>query len=247
MRGQKVGHALPFFFLDTVERLEKANHVLWVIAGEGAVLDAQFIRFQFVVAAVAKEEQLRGHATEIHQILRGEPEHSLADQGAAEQEPLTYLLLPGLARRVTGGHVADLMRQDAGELILVIQMGEHSPGDIDVSSRKRHGVDDRTVEDGEGYRSVAKLFFGSGPPEVTGCENTVTDLRDVALELRIAVETEKRGDFFTALPADLGFLLPGIAEKAFLAGSRNNIRSAADVKKRGQGEGRQSSEHSGTD
>src|SRR5262249_47507636 len=126
-------------------------------------------------------------------------------------------------------------------------MGEHPAGGIDISSGKRHGVDNRTVEDGESYRSVAKLFFGSGPPEVTGCENTVADLGDVALELRIAVDTEKRGDFFAAFPADLGFLFPGIAEKSVLAGSRNNTRSAADVKKRGQGEGRQSSKHSGTD
>src|SRR5262247_4870257 len=116
-------------------------------------------------------------------------------------------------------------------------MGKHPAGDIDVSSRKRHGINNRTVEDGESYRSVAKLFFGSGSPEVTGCENAVANLRDVALELRIAVKTEKRGNFFTAFLADLGFLLPGIAEKAFLAGGRNSIRSAADVKKRGQGEG----------
>src|SRR5215475_5744579 len=112
-------------------------------------------------------------------------------------------------------------------------MGEHPAGDIDVSSRKRHGVDDRTVENGESYRSVAKLFFGSGPPEVTSSENAVADLRDVALELWVAVETEKRGNFFTAFLADLGFLLPGIAEKTFLSRGGNDIRSAADVKKRG--------------
>src|SRR5215475_13917158 len=112
-------------------------------------------------------------------------------------------------------------------------MGKHPAGDIDVSSRKRHGIDDRTVEDGESDRSVAKLFFGSGSPEVTGCENAVANLRDVALELRIAVETEKRGDFFAALPADLGFLLPGVAEKTPLSGSGDRIRGAADVKQRG--------------
>src|SRR5262249_42699930 len=121
-------------------------------------------------------------------------------------------------------------------------MGKHPAGDIDVSSRKRHGINNRTVEDGESYRRVAKLFFGSGSPEVTGCENAVADLRDVALELRIAVETEKRGYFFPAFLAVLGFLLPGVAEKAPFSGSRNNIRSAADVKKRGQGE-RQRPEH----
>ena len=70
---------------------------------------------------------------------------------------------------------------------------------------------------------------------MTGCENAVTNLRDVALELRIAVKTEKRGDFFTALLADLGFLLPGITEKTLLSGGRNDIRGAADVKQRGQG------------
>src|SRR5262245_10674399 len=116
-------------------------------------------------------------------------------------------------------------------------MGEHPAGDIDVSPRKRHGVDDRTVENGESYRSVAKLFFGSCPPEVTGCENAVANLRDVALELWIAVETEKRGDFFTAFLADLSFLLPGVAEKTPLSGSGDRIRGAADVKQRGQGEG----------
>src|SRR5262245_10782002 len=121
-------------------------------------------------------------------------------------------------------------------------MGKHPAGEIDISPRKRHRVDDRTVEDGESDRSVAKLFFGPGSPEVTGCENAVANLRDVALELRIPVKTEKRGYFFTAFLADLGFLLPGIAEKTFLSRGGNDIRSAADVKKRGQGE-QQSSQH----
>src|SRR5262245_43743517 len=112
-------------------------------------------------------------------------------------------------------------------------MGKQPAGDIDVSSRKRHGIDDWTVENVESYRSVAKLFFGSGPPEVTGCENAVAYLRDIAFELRVAVETEKRGDFLTAFLADLGFLLPGITEKTLLSGGRNDIRGAADVKKRG--------------
>src|SRR5262245_20231672 len=124
-------------------------------------------------------------------------------------------------------------------------MGKHPASDIDVSCWKRHGVDDRTVEDGESYRCVTKLFFGSGSPEVTGCENPIAHLGDIALELRIAVKTEKRGDFFAAFLADLGFLLPGIAEKTLLSGSRNDIRGTADVKERGQGK-RQKSEHRST-
>ena len=88
----------------------------------------------------------------------GSPSDSLAEQGAAEKETLTDLLLPGLARRVAGGHMADLVRQDGGELVLVIQIGEHPAGDIDVSSGKRHGIDDRTIEDGEGNRSIANLL-----------------------------------------------------------------------------------------
>ena len=121
-------------------------------------------------------------------------------------------------------------------------MGEHPASDIDVSSGKRHGIDDRTVENRERDRSIAKLFCRFRAAEVTGCENAVADLRDVALELRIPVKTEKRGDFFAALLADLGFLLPGIAEKTLLSGCRNDIRGAADVKKRGQSK-RQKPEH----
>src|SRR5262245_33074221 len=121
-------------------------------------------------------------------------------------------------------------------------MGKHPASDIDVSSRKRHGIDDRTVENGESYRSIAKLLFGSGPPEVTGCENPVANFRNIALELRVAVKTEKRGDFLTAFLADLGFLFPGIAEKALFSCSWNDNRGAADVKERVQSE-RQKSKH----
>ena len=91
------------------------------------------------------------------------------------------MLLPGLARGMAGGHMADLVGQDGGKLVLIVQIGEHSAGHIDVASGKRHGIDDRTIENGEGDRRIAKFFSRSGAPEVTGGENSVADLRDVAL------------------------------------------------------------------
>src|SRR5262245_53005551 len=121
-------------------------------------------------------------------------------------------------------------------------MGKHPASDIDVSSRKRHGIDDRTVENRESYRSIAKLLFGCGPPEVTGCENPVANFRNIALQLRVALKTGQRGDFLSAFLADLGFLVPGIAEKALLSSGGNDIRGAAHVKQRRQSQG-ESSEH----
>jgi hypothetical protein len=134
MRREKVGHPLSFLFLNSVERLEETNGLARVVAGPGAIVDTQLIGFQFVVAAVAEEEQLRGHAAEVHKVPGGKPEDSLAEQRAAEKEPLTDLLLPGLARGVAGGHMADFVGQDGGKLVLVVQIGEHPAGHIDVAS-----------------------------------------------------------------------------------------------------------------
>jgi hypothetical protein len=53
---------------------------------------------------------LRSHPAEIEKILRREPEDSLTQERAAEKEALTYLLLPGLARRMASGHMTDLVR-----------------------------------------------------------------------------------------------------------------------------------------
>ena len=75
MRGEEARHPLPFLFLHPVKRLKKSDHFARVIAGARAVLDAQFIGFQFVLATVAPKDQLRGHAAEIENILRGKTEH----------------------------------------------------------------------------------------------------------------------------------------------------------------------------
>ena len=147
------------------------------------------------------------------------------------------MLLPRLARRVAGGDVADLVPQDGGELVFVIQMGEHPARDIDVPSGKGHGVDDRTVEYTESNRTFAKLLLGSRPPEVTCRENAVADHHDVALQFRITVKTEKSGDLLTGLLADLGFLLPAIAEIPFLSGGGNDIGRAAEKEKDAQEKG----------
>src|SRR5919108_3199381 len=113
---------------------------------------------------------------------------------------------------MTGGDVADLVRQDRGELVFIVQMAEHSARDIDISSWKGHGVDDWTVKHSEGHRSFAKCLLGSRAPEMTCGENAVADFYDVALYFWIPINTEKSGNLLTGLLADLGFLLPRIAE-----------------------------------
>jgi hypothetical protein len=214
--------------LDSVEGLEKKNGLARVVAGARAVINAQLIGFQFVVAAVAKEKQLGGHAAEIEKILRGKPEDSLADERTAEKEALTHLLLPGLPRRMASSHMADLVRQNSRELVLVIQIGKHPAGDIDVASGKRHSIDNRAVENSESYRCIAKFFRGPRPPEMAAGEDSVADLRNIALKFRISVNTEKRRDFLAALLADCAFFLPAIAEKLFLPGGGNGLHGAAD-------------------
>ena len=78
---------------------------------------------------------------------------------------------------------------------------------------------------------------GSGAPEVAGGEHAIAHRCDVALQLGIPVETEKRSDLFAALLADGGFLLPRIAEKTLFAGGGNDVRGAAGVECHGQDKG----------
>ena len=87
--------------------------------------------------------------------------------------------------------MTDLVRQDGGKLVFVIQMRQHAARDIDIAARKRHGIDDRTVEHAEGHRSIANLLVGSGPAEMTGGEHAIADFGDVALQFGIAVNDRK--------------------------------------------------------
>ena len=102
---------------------------------------------------------------------------------------------------------------------------------------KGHGVDDRTVKHAKSNWSFANLPVDPRAPEVAGCKNVVADLDDIACYFGIAVNTEQSGDFLTSLLADLGFLLPGEAEKAPFSGSGNDIGYAA-VKEQGAEEKR---------
>src|SRR5437879_1484706 len=107
MRREKARHPLSFLLLKTVERLEKRDHLARIVAVGQAILDAQFVGFQFVFAAVAKKNELRGHAAEIENICR--KAQRLTEDRAAKQEPLTDLLLKCLARRVPRGDVAEFV------------------------------------------------------------------------------------------------------------------------------------------
>src|SRR4026209_2068293 len=127
---------------------------------------------------------------------------------------------------MAGGDVTDLVRQNGSELIFAVQVSQHAARDIDISARKSHGVDDRTVEHGESDRSIAYLLVGAGPPEVARCEHAIADVHDVALHFRIAVEAEECRDFLADLLADLHFLLPGITEIASLPSGGHEIGDA---------------------
>src|SRR5690242_7539619 len=106
-------------------------------------------------------------------------------------------------------------------------MSKHPARNVNKATGKSHGIDDRAVEHGESYGRGANFLIRAGPPQMAGCEHTIADLRDVARKLGVCVDTEQRGDFFARLLADIGFLLPSIAEITSLAGCRNDIRHAA--------------------
>ena len=152
----------------------------------------------------------------------------MTHKSAAEKKPLAYLLLPGLAGGMTGGDVADLVCQHGGELVLVVQMTEHPPRDVNIAARKRHGVDDWTVQDTKSNRSIAKLRLGSGAPKMTGREHAISDLRDIALQLGIVVKAKSGRNFLARLLADCGFLLPGVAQILPLTGGGNITGSTAE-------------------
>jgi hypothetical protein len=69
---------------------------------------------------------------------------------------------------------------------------------------------------------------------MAGCENPVADLIDVALQFRIAVNTEQRGNLLAGLLAQLGFLLPGITQVAPFTGCGDYVRRAAEKDNRKQ-------------
>ena len=106
-------------------------------------------------------------------------------------------------------------------------MGKHPARDIDISAGKRHGVDDGTIQDSESNRCFANLLVSAGTPQMTVCQHPITDIVNVALQFRVAVSTEESGDFLAGFFADLGFLLPGVAEITPFSRSRNDIGDAA--------------------
>ena len=125
------------------------------------------------------------------------------------------------------GDVAEFVRDHGRQLIFVIQMGKHPARDIDISAGKRHGVDDGTIEDPERNRGIANLLVSAGTPQMTGCQHAITNIVNVALQVRVAVSTEESGDFLAGFFADLGFLLPGVAEITPFPRSWNDIGDAA--------------------
>ena len=105
-------------------------------------------------------------------------------------------------------------------------MSQHAARDIDISARKSHGIDDRTIEDAERNRGVANSLVGPGAAQVTCGEDAVADIGDIALDFGIAVSAEHGRDLFAGFFADLGFLLPGIAEILSLARRGDDVGNA---------------------
>src|ERR671918_1020789 len=125
--------------------------------------------------------------------------------------------------------MADLMGQHRRELILVVEMGQHSARHVNVPSRERHGIDDRAVQYLKGDRSFAKFRFGFGSAQMTPRQNSLANLVDVTLKLSVAIDAESSGDFLTGLFADFDFFFPAESHIPFLSGRRDDARRAAKI------------------
>ncbi len=158
------------------QRAEERHHALRVIAGAAHVADAERVRFELLRARVGLDRHGGDRLPHLHDFLR-QAEGGRADR--ARQKPE----LRHLDRRQTLGgvarvDVADLMRNDAGQLRFVARQDQQAARHVDEPARQREGIDDRGVEDRE---LVGKLLvFGEA-------RQRLADPVDIALQLAVLV------------------------------------------------------------
>ena len=151
--------------------IEKIGHGAGVVSGAGQVFHAQDVGLIFLIARVGTHPELGDAAAERGGLFAQQPAQpyggKLADDTGAHA-----------IEAVAGVHMADLMRQDAGELCLVLCQREQTARDVDIAAGQGEGVDHRRVQHGEGIVEVG-LFGGAG--------QELPERVDVGLNLRVFV------------------------------------------------------------
>ena len=151
------GRAVPPERLVPLQRLEGAGQTRGVVPGSRGEIDADIVRFALLTPAVRRHEGLGRDVAQIHDPFadagrddprresrdpRGDPERRRGDGHVRATH--------GVARR----HVDDLVRQDAGQLVLGVRQGQQPPRDVDVPVGKREGVRLRLIDDLEGVGDI---------------------------------------------------------------------------------------------
>jgi hypothetical protein len=120
-----------------LQRLDHVGQRIGRISRAGEVADGELVRLQLLAAGIGEDVQLAEAAGEPRQFAR--PGDRAQDQGAQAVEGAALLALAGMVR----GHVAHLVAQHGGELVLAGEQAQQPPRHVDVASgRTGEGVDD---------------------------------------------------------------------------------------------------------
>ena len=167
------------------EPAQEGGHGLRVVAGARQVAHAEGIGLELLVPRIAEDGELGGAGGGLGRRLAAE-QHADAQRRRRAEHRLAVAL-----GRVARRDVADLVRQDAGQLRLVVGQGQQAAGHVDIAAGQGEGVDDGRIEDGEMPLQLRQL---RGPGQ------QVSEAVDVGPELGVVV-------FAAEFPDDLRVLL----------------------------------------
>ena len=150
----------PFLFgnfdieqLLILERTYNIDHRLRVIVTPGKVLGPQPIRFQLMIAPIARKKHISGNPEQAldalrqlaaglrHEYSNQYPPHRRGHIGYGGRAILLYA--------VARGDVSDFMPQHCRKLGFRVEIGEDSASDVDVAPWESEGIDLGAVENGE--------------------------------------------------------------------------------------------------
>ena len=156
-------------------RLQKTRHRRRIEAAAAQVAHAQHVRLQLLRARIPFHV---GAGRELREIGIAVDDH--AEQCRAEvRDHAVAVALGAVARR----HMADLVGDHAGELRFVVGERHQAARDMDVAAGQGEGVGFGAVEHDEGEGRFGLLGGLLNPP---------AQIRNVALERRVVVETAQR-------------------------------------------------------
>ena len=214
-----------------LQHLDHVDHVPGVVAVARQVLGAELVRLQLLLAAVGGDVAGRGVLRELPGDVR-RAAHAARLQHRAqhrrgEHADAGVLLARRPLRAVARGHVADLVAHDAGQVGLVLHVGQDAPGDVDITARQREGIDLRAVEHGE-------MPLELGPVRLRG--ELVAQRGDVGLQPRVIDDRVLLEHALVGLAAGGHLLLQAHRAALGAAGDRvDDLGAAAGDRQQGGG------------